>query len=124
MIWDSGDELEQRTAVLIPELFNSEENDPDEFDARSDNKGPEPEGAVTGKIGFRTYAFIGLERVGGIMVYDVTIPWAPKFVEYARTDDTAPEGLVFIGARESPNGKPLLVVSHEGTGTVRIFEIN
>jgi hypothetical protein len=125
LVWDSGDELEQKTALLAPGLFNSEEGDAGEFDRRSDNKGPEPEGVVVGKVGGRTYAFIGLERIGGIMVYDVTLPWSPKFVHYATSSgDLSPEGLVFISAEDSPNQKPLLVVSHEVSGTVRIFEIN
>jgi DNA-binding beta-propeller fold protein YncE len=124
LVYDSGAELEQRTAVLVPGSFNSN-GTADSFDTRSDNKGPEPEGLALGKIGGRTYAFIGLERTGGIMVYDISNPQSPQFVTYATTapTDLSPEGLLFIRREDSPNGKPLLVVSHEVSNTVTIFEV-
>jgi hypothetical protein len=60
------------------------------------------------------------------MVYDVSNPFSPSFVQYMNTapDDISPEGLLFIKAEDSPNGKPLLVVSHEISSTTTIFEIN
>jgi hypothetical protein len=124
LVYDSGDELEQLTATLTPSTFNSN-GAADTFDTRSDNKGPEPEGLVLGKIAGRTYAFIGLERTGGIMVYDISNPQSPQFVTYANTTptDLSPEGLLFIKKKDSPNGKPLLIVSHEVSNTVTIFEI-
>ena len=124
LVYDSGAELEQRTAALVPSSFNSN-GTADTFDTRSDNKGPEPEGLALGKIGGRTYAFIGLERTGGIMVYDISDPQSPQFATYATTapTDLSPEGLLFIRRKDSPNGKPLLVVSHEVSNTVTIFEI-
>lgn len=124
LVYDSGAELEQRTAALVPSSFNSN-GAADTFDTRSDNKGPEPEGLALGKIGGRTYAFIGLERTGGIMVYDISDPQSPQFATYATTapTDLSPEGLLFIRRKDSPNGKPLLVVSHEVSNTVTIFEI-
>jgi hypothetical protein len=124
LVYDSGDELEQRTATLVPATFNSN-GTADTFDTRSDNKGPEPEGLVLGKIAGRTYAFIGLERTGGIMVYDISAPTAPSFVTYANTTptDLSPEELAFIPRKDSPSGKPLLMVSHEVSNTVTIFEI-
>ena len=66
-----------------------------------------------------------LERTGGIMVYDISQPETPQFVTYANTTptDLSPEGLIFIKRKDSPNGKPLLVVSHEVSNTVTIFEI-
>ncbi|HBR50580.1 MAG TPA: hypothetical protein DEA71_10890, partial [Nitrospira sp.] len=123
LVYDSGAELEQRTAALVPSSFNSN-GTADTFDTRSDNKGPEPEGLALGKIGGRTYAFIGLERTGGIMVYDISDPQSPQFATYATTapTDLSPEGLLFIRRKDSPNGKPLLVVSHEVSNTVTIFE--
>jgi hypothetical protein len=124
LVYDSGDELEQRTAALLPDLFNSQ-GDIATFDTRSDNKGLEPEGVAIGKVSGRTYAFIGLERIGGMMVYDISKPTAPKFATYINTapTDLAPEGLLFIKKKDSPNGKPLVVVSHEVSNTVTIFEI-
>jgi len=124
LVYDSGDELERLTATLTPATFNSN-GAADTFDTRSDNKGPEPEGLALGKIAGRTYAFIGLERTGGIMVYDISDPRSPQFVTYANTTqiDRSPEGLLFIKQDQSPNGKPLLIVSHEVSNTVTIFEI-
>ena len=124
LVYDSGDELEQRTATLVPTLFNSQ-GTTDSFDTRSDNKGPEPEGLAIGKVSGRTYAFIGLERTGGVMVYDISEPAAPTFATYTSTVpvDLSPEGLFFIKREDSPNGKPLLVVSHEVSNTVTIFQI-
>lgn len=124
LVYDSGDELEQHTAEMVPTTFNSN-GTTDTFDTRSDNKGPEPEGLALGKIGGKTYAFIGLERTGGVIVYDISNPKSPQFATYANTTpaDLAPEGLLFIKKKDSPNGKPLLVVSHEASNTVTIFEI-
>jgi len=135
LVFDSGDDLEEITAAAYPDGFNSDGHDNESFDDRSDDKGPEPEGLTIGVIEGRTYAFIGLESIGGIMVYDVTDPTAPNFVQYVNTcnfdgvleegtaGDVAPEGLTFIPADESPNGKPLLVVAFEVSGTTTIFEI-
>jgi Ca2+-binding RTX toxin-like protein len=123
LVFDSGDQLEQITAVQVPASFNSN-GTPATFDTRSDNKGPEPEGIVTGTIGDRTYAFIGLERTGGVMVFDVTIPTSPAFVQYITTPgDASPEGLVFVASDQSPTGKPLLIVSNEVSFTTTIYEI-
>ena len=69
LVWDSGDELERRTSALPMVRFNAS-NEGDAFDDRSDNKGPEPEGVVLGMMGRKTFAFVGLERVGGVMVFD------------------------------------------------------
>ena len=127
MVWDSNSQLEFLTASILPDSFNSQ-GLPDSFDSRSDDKGAEPEGVTTGELNGRQYAFIGLERVGGIMVYDVTDPRHPFFVSYANTGvshgDIAPEGIKFIAADDSPNGRPLLVVGFEFSGSTRIFEIN
>ncbi|GAB4371730.1 MAG: hypothetical protein Kow00121_13510 [Elainellaceae cyanobacterium] len=125
LVYDSGDDFEQITAVQVPELFNSE-GDPEDFDSRSDNKGPEPEAVATGTINDRTYAFIGLERTGGVMVYEVTNPQQPQFLQYLpnQGDDRAPEGLLFIPASDSPNDKPLLVISNEVSSSVTVLEVN
>lgn len=124
LVFDSGDEFEQRTASLVPALFNSQ-GDAGSFDTRSDNKGPEPEALALGKVSGRMYAFIGLERTGGVMVYDISDPKAPIFITYVNTapTDLAPEGMIFIKKSHSPTHKPLLVVSHEVSNTITIFEI-
>ncbi len=153
LIFDSGDEFEQITAELFPDFFNSTDDENQSFDNRSDNKGPEPEGVAIGQMGDRTLAFIGLERIGGFMTYDISNPLAPKFMSYtnnrdfsvvfdekvdedgetvpAPTDaqlaavgDLSPEGLTFISAEDSPSGRDLLVVAHEVSGTTTIYEMD
>ncbi len=123
-VYDSGDDLEQITALRTPTLFNSD-GSAASFDTRSDNKGPEPEGVTIGQIGGRSYAFVGLERVGDVIVYDVTEPTAPQFVQLINTpEDLSPEGLLFVPAADSPTGAPLLVTSNEVSRTVAVFEID
>lgn len=135
LVFDSGDQLEQLTLAALPNGFNSNStsNGPD---ARSDDKGPEPEGLTVGTVRGRSYAFIGLERVGGIVVYDVTLPKYPRFVQYLNTrdfagvpadgtaGDLAPEGLLFIPASDSPTHKALLAVGYETSGTTTVFQFD
>ena len=128
LLWDSGEELERRTAALPTVNFNAS-NTANAFDDRSDNKGPEPEGVVLGRLGAKTFAFVGLERTGGVIVYDVTAPAAPTFVTYATSrvgsgGDLGPEGLTFIPAVRSPSKRPLLVVANAVSGTTAVFQIN
>lgn len=134
-LYDSGDSFERITAGAFPEEFNSNNAENDTFDNRSDDKGPEPEGVTLGEIGGRTYAFVGLERIGGVMVYDVTNPSAPTFVQYvnprdftgdAEADtagDLGPEGILFIPGTDSPTGAPLLVVANEVSGSTTVYGI-
>ncbi len=134
LIYDSSDDFERITAAAYPTFFNAS-NTNNTFDDRSDDKGPEPEAVVTGRIANRTYAFIGLERIGGVMVYDVSDPSAPSFVQYVNNRDftqpvaspdardLGPEGVLFIPASKSPNKLPLLVVSNEISGTTTIYAI-
>ena len=134
LVFDSGDDFEQITADLFPDFFNSD-NDENTFDTRSDAKGPEPEAITIGQIGDRTFAFIGLERVGGIMTYDITDPFAPFFVDYVNNrnffgdpelgtaGDLGPEGLLFIGATDSPTQAPLIIATNEVSGTTTLFAI-
>lgn len=133
VVFDSGDQFEQVIAAQYPLYFNTT-NDETALDDRSDNKGPEPEAIVIGKVKNRTYAFIGLERQGGVMVYDITDPAAATFVEYINTrdytkdpgaeSDSGPEVLAFVDRSDSPTRKPLLLISNEISGTVAIIEID
>ncbi len=123
LVYDSGNQLEQLTATLVPASFNSDGTSTS-FDTRSDNKGPEPEGVAVGVIAGRTYAFIGLERTGGVMVYDVSTPTNPGFVQYINTPgDMAPEGLTFVAASLSPTGQPMLIVTNEVSKTTTFYGI-
>jgi PKD repeat protein len=131
-IWDSGDDFEQIVAAdpIFGAIFNCS-NDNVDFKDRSDDKGPEPEGIVTGVINDTTYAFITLERVGGIMVYNISDVNNPSFVQYINTRDVltptgdmAPEGILFIDDANSPIDTALVIVSNEVSGTVSIFKAN
>jgi len=92
-------------------------------DERSDNKGVEVEGVTVAQVNGKTLAFIGLERVDMIAVYDVSIPSSPKFVQLFSTGD-APEGVLFVKPKDSPNGRSLLIVASEGDGAVKFFQPN
>jgi hypothetical protein len=127
LVYDSGADLERITAARTPDLFNANDGDPAEVDTRSDDKGPEAESVALGQIGGQTYAFIGLERSGGgVMVYDVTDPQAPVFVDYVpqAAGDISPEGLKFVPAGDSPTHKALLIMAHEATGSTSVYEIS
>lgn len=128
LVFDSGDEFEQTVARLYPIYFNGE-LDGNEFPAkvRSDDKGPEPEGIALADFGDTKLAFIGLERFGGIMVYDVSNPSSPSFIQYINTfdfgtleGDVSPEGLTFQKLTETTG---LLVASFEVSGTVALFSV-
>ena len=38
-----------------------------------------------GTVNGRTYAFVGLERIGGVMIYDITDPSAVTFRNYVNS---------------------------------------
>ena len=133
LVYDSGDAFEQITRSVYPAQFNASNNNRTR-DNRSDNKGPEPEGVAVGRVGPRDYAFISLERIGGVMVYDVSNPRQPQFLQYVNTrdfgldalpgqNDSGPEGVTFIAAEDSPNGRPLLLVGNEVSQTMSVFEV-
>jgi hypothetical protein len=136
LVFDSGSDLERIIADRIPDYFNSNSDDNDSFDSRSDDKGPEPEALAIGEISGRWYAFVGLERVGGIMVYDITDPHKVVFQDYVNNrdfgeeaespaaGDLGPESIVFIPASDSPIRRPLLAVGNEISGTTTLYAVN
>lgn len=136
LVFDSGDQFERITAGMFPADFNATNNENGSFDNRSDDKGPEPEAVTVAAIDGRHYAFIGLERIGGIMVYDVTDPQAPVFIQYLNNrdfsgdaeagtaGDLGVEHIVFVSANESPIGTPILITSNEVSGTVSVFRVD
>ncbi|MCT1400217.1 choice-of-anchor I family protein [Paenibacillus sp. p3-SID867] len=129
-VYDSGSDFEKITAERLPNHFNAS-NDKTDLDSRSAKKGPEPEYVAVGKVGQKTLAFVGLERIGGVMTYDVTNPSDPAFLNYINTrnfnggieSDSGPEGLDFIPAADSKTGRPLLLVANEVSGTVALLEL-
>ncbi len=136
LVWDSGNQMESFFAANFAADFNSNHNGSDNgFDQRSDDKGPEPEGLTTLTVGGVSYAAIGLERMGGFFLYNVSAPTAPSMSAYytgrlftaapdsGRAGDLAPEGILAISAADSPTGKDLVVVGNEVSGTVAIHEV-
>ena len=95
------------------------------MDSRSDDKGPEPEALTVGTFGTNTLVFVGMARSsGGIAVADVSNPRDVKYLGYFYQDgDIAPEGLTYIPAANSPNGKALLIVSYEVSNNVVVYEL-
>ena len=145
LVFDSGDALEQLIAARTPAYFNATHTNNENAggnannwtrDSRSDDKGPEPENVTVARLFGRQYAFIVLERIGGVVVYELTNPAAPVLVTYInvrafgqpansyQAEDLGPEGVIVIPAEESPNGRPLLVLANEVSGTTRVFEIS
>ncbi len=125
IVFESGDLLERVSAQLFPDDFNSN-SDGKSKDERSDDRGPEPEGVTIGKIGARTFAFLGLERTSAIIAIDVSRPTAPQFVAAyhdSRHRERGPEGLCFIRAEDSPIGEPLLAIAFEASGTTSVLQI-
>lgn len=147
LVFDSGDTFEQVTAEALGDAFNTNHTET-AFDGRSDDKGPEPENLTIGEVGGRTYAFVGLERAGGVMVYDITRPERSEFVTYVSNrdysvsvedavddgadpaaalsgaGDLGPEGLAFVPASDSPTHRPLLAVANEVSGTTTLYQVD
>lgn len=135
-VFDSGDHIEKLIAAKLPTYFNSNHTDNNSFKGRSDDKGPEPEAIEFATLGNDLFVLIGLERVGGIIVYEINDPKSPKFVSYfnyrnfmvdpksPQTGDLGIEDIKFISADKSPIKKPLVLVGNEVSGTVSLFSIN
>ncbi len=145
-VFTSGSDFEALTARFLPDYFNAS-NDNAVVDDRSGKKGPEPESVTVGQVDGRTYAFVALERTGGVMAYDITDPERISFANYINTrdfsatvegsqqyedgeldkwvtgGDVAPEGLCFLPADQSPTGRALLLAACEVSGTVGVYEL-
>ena len=132
-VFDSGSDFEVITAQQLGGYFNAS-NDSNEGDDRSDDKGPEPEAVEIATINGNVFAFIALERVGGVMVYNITNPQNAKFVQYINprdftVDDDAveanlagplgPEDVKFI----TQDDEMYLLVSNEVSGTLSVYSV-
>ena len=146
-VFTSADDAERITYGYLPEYYNAS-NDNAVLDDRSGKKGPEAEAVTVGEVDGRIYAFLALERTGGIMVYDVTDPGNSEYVNYINTrdfmtvvpgsevyedgeldkwvtgGDVAPEGLAFVKAEDSPSGEALLIAAFEVSGTVAVYSLS
>ena len=147
LVFDSAGQLEEKIVELIEtgelpaEAFNASHDNNPSTDTRSDDKGVEPEGVTLGKVGGRTYAFLTLERIGGVMVYDVTDPRHPTYVDYANdrdfsvtyaddgvgaeaAGDLGAEGIAFISAKSSPTGTAMVALTNEVSGTTSLWSVD
>jgi hypothetical protein len=131
LVYDSGDDFEQITAndPTYGSIFNCSNTNITKKD-RSDDKGPEPEGVAVATIAGKVYAFVSMERVGGLMTFNVTNPAVPQFIQYANnrgltglTGDRGPEGIIYITQQNSPNGKAMIVLGNEVSSSVSVYEI-
>ena len=134
-VFDSGDDFEAITAAEFPEYFNSG-HDEAGLDQRSHKKGVEPETVSVLETNGKIYAIVGLERMGGIMVYDISDPDKAVYADYLnvrgfsetvtdldRLGDLGPEGICTIPAENSPTGNAMILVANEISGTVTVAQI-
>jgi len=139
-IYDSGNLLEtlQVSAFGVENINGSWDTDTGEYSpqSRSDDKGPEAEGVAVGMVGDSRVAVIGMERMSALLFVDITNPETPQVISWeqmlpvrditpgtAEANKWSPEGIFFIDAADSPNGKPLLLTSYEVSGTLSIHQI-
>jgi hypothetical protein len=131
LVYDSGDDLEQITAndPIYGAMFNASNANITKKN-RSDDKGPEPEGVAVATIAGVPYAFVSMERVGGLMVFNISNPAAPKFVQYVNnrglsglTGDRGPEGIIYVKQQDSPNGNALVVLGNEISSSISVYQI-
>lgn len=112
MVFDSGDRLEQIIKTQFPSLWD---------DGRSDNKGPEPESAVVGKVDGRDLLFLGLERSNAVMVWDLTDMNNIAFLDMLFTGgDVGPEGLAFFSNAQGS----YLAVANEVSETTSLYKVS
>lgn len=125
LIFDSGDVIERLTAQIAPDIFNQNEGN-GEADSRSDDKGPEPEALSLVEIGEWVYALVGLERTGGLMVFDITDPTSPVFQQWLyNVADIGPEGIAFsLLSEDSRGGSGYVAVANEVSGTTTFYQVS
>ncbi|WP_027379769.1 choice-of-anchor I family protein [Chryseobacterium daeguense] len=129
IVYDSGDRFERYIAASHPLIFNAD-NEANGAKNRSRAKGPEPEGVALGTVNGQTYAFITLERTGGVMVYNITDPNNPTFTDYKHSrmtsafgGDNGPEGIIYVAPENTTTGKGYVIIANEISGTLSMYEI-
>ena len=134
LVYDSKDLIEQLIAnhPTFAAIFNaSNSTGTPSLKNRSDDKGPEVEGIYFQTINGKPYVFLALERIGGVMVFNVENPSSPVFVAYRNNrsttlsgPDLGAEGIVTIPAAISPNGNDIVILANEVSSTLSIYQVN
>ena len=138
-IYDSGNLLEQLqiTALGVANINGEWNTTTGAYvgQARSDDKGPEPEGVTVGMVGTSRIAVVGMERMSALLFVDITNPAVPTVIKWEQMLPLStivpgkpgltwsPEGLVFVSAKDSPTGKPLVLTAYEVSGSLSIHQI-
>lgn len=142
VLWDSGKLLEeiQTSAFGVQNINGSHSLSTDKSTVnylpqdRSDDKGSEPEGIAVGIVGDARVAVLGLERMSALVVFDISNLRAPSLIKWiqmmpvtstpvSQATAWSPEGVVFVPAEKSPNGKALFITSFELSGSLTIHQI-
>jgi len=146
LVFDSGDMIAQKVFEADADNFNSTNDVNGSADDRSDDKGTEPEAIEVAEINGRVFAFVGLERQGGIMVFDISNPEAPEYQSYlnnrdftaavctvvnedsecdndtynSAAGDLGPESIEYFSRADSH----FIAVGNEVSGTTTVYEIS
>jgi DNA-binding beta-propeller fold protein YncE len=144
LVYDSGDDIAKRVFAIDSNNFNVTNDNNQSADNRSDDKGSEPEAVEVAEINGKQYAFIGLERQGGIIVYDVTIPTAPVYQSYFNNRDFSESVCTMVVEGDCDNGvynsaagdlgpesieyftrvgKHFIAVGNEVSGTTTVYQV-
>ena len=144
LVYDSGDDIAKRVFAIDSNNFNVTNDNNQSADNRSDDKGSEPEAVEVAEINGKQYAFIGLERQGGIIVYDVTIPAAPVYQSYINNRDFIEPVCTLVDEGDCDNsaynpsagdlgpesidyftrvGKHFIAVGNEVSGTTTVYQV-
>ncbi len=134
LVFDSKDLIEQITSThpATAAFFNASNSTGSATSKnRSDDKGPEPEGVATAFINGSSYLFVSLERIGGVLTFNVDNPANPIYVGYYNNrtlagsgPDLGAEGIIHITAEASPNGNEIVILANEVSSTLSVYQIN
>jgi hypothetical protein len=106
LAWDSGSSIERTVLDRMPAAFNADHDRGNSADARSDVRGPEPEGLAVADIAGRRILFVGLERCGGVIAWDISDPQAPTLATYANRRDPSVDAAASAAASVDAAKRP------------------
>ncbi len=121
LIGDTGSTIESVIATMFPDQWE---------EGRSDDKGPEPEALEVLVLNGVPYALLGLERADGFMVFDISNPTNPIYLDYIFNDrDEAPEGIDFALMAPIPsqglyNDWGYVAVANEDSNTTVLYRVS